>query len=214
VPGRFFSFGLNHSGGVALRWWRDQFGAAEISEAAARGIEAYAVMDERLPTGPSPVLVLPHFTGRGTPSCDLAARGAVLGLTLANSRHEVFKGLLEGLCFELRANLEAWQAAGVRVDELVAVGGGAKSAAWVQLKADVLGRPVRTLRCPEAAALGAALLAGTAVGVYASLEEAVARAVAPDRQFEPAAHRAAHYQDRWSVYQQVAAALRSMNPLL
>jgi len=214
VPGRFFTFGLNHSGGVALRWWRDQFGAAEISEAAARGIEAYAVMDERLPTGPSPVLVLPHFTGRGTPSCDLAARGAVLGLTLATSRHDVFKGVLEGLCFELRANLEAWQAAGVRVDELVAVGGGAKSAAWVQLKADVLGRPVRTLRCPEAAALGAALLAGTAVGVYASLEEAVARAVVPDRQFEPMPDRAAHYRERWSVYQQAAAALQSLNPLL
>jgi len=167
-----------------------------------------------LPTGPSPVLVLPHFTGRGTPSCDLAARGAVLGLTLATSRHEVFKGLLEGLCFELRANLEAWQAAGVRVDELVAVGGGAKSAAWVQLKADVLDRPVRTLRCSEAAALGVALLAGTAVGVYASLEEAVARAVAPDRQFEPTPDRAAHYRERWGVYQQVAAALQSLNPLL
>jgi sugar (pentulose or hexulose) kinase len=58
------------------------------------------------------------------------------------------------------------------------------------------------------------LLAGTAVGVYASLEEAVACAVAPDRQFEPALYRAAHYQDRWTVYQQVAAALRPLNPLL
>ena len=77
-----------------------------------------------------------------------------------------------------------------------------------------LGRPVRTLRCPEAAALGAALLAGTAVGVYASLEEAVASAVAPDRQFEPVADRTAHYRERWSMYQQVAAALRPLNPLL
>ncbi len=199
---------------MALRWWRDQFGAAEVAEAAARGIEAYAVMDERLPPGPSPVLVLPHFTGRGTPVCDLAARGAVLGLTLATSRHEVFKGLLEGLCFELRANLEAWQAAGVRVDELVAVGGGAKSAPWVQLKSDVLGRPVRTLRCAEAAALGAALLAGTAVGMYASLEEAVARTVAPERQFEPAPARVAHYQERWVLYQRVTGALQPFNPLL
>lgn len=214
VPGRFFTFGLNHSGGVALRWWRDQFGAAEVSEAAARGLEVYAVMDAHLPAAPSPVLVLPHLNGRGTPSCDLTARGAVLGLTLATSRQEVFKGLLEGLCFELRANLEAWQTAGVRVDELVAVGGGAKSAPWVQLKADVLGRPVQTQRCPDAAALGAALLAGTAVGVYATLEEAVASVVVPDRQFEPAPDRKTYYRERWNVYQQVATALRPINPLL
>jgi len=214
VPGRFFTFGLNHSGGVSLRWWRDQFAASEVAEAAASGRDTYAVMDAHMPGTPSPVLVLPHFNGRGTPVCDLAARAAVLGLTLATSRHEVFKGLLEGLCFELRANLEAWQVAGVRVEELVAVGGGAKSAAWVQLKADVLGRPVRTLCCSEAAALGAALLAGTAVGVYASLDEAISRAVVLDRQFDPVEDRVAYYKERWAVYRRATAALEPLNPLL
>ncbi len=210
--GMFFTFGLNHSGGIALRWWRDQFGAAELAEAQARGLDPYTVIDEHLPVEPAPVLVLPHFTGRGTPTCDLTARGVIAGLTLGTTRHEVAKALLEGLCFELRANLEAWQSAGLHVTELVAVGGGAKSARWLQLKADVLDRPIRTLRCHEAACLGAALLAGTAIGVYRALDEAVAATVVPDREYVPSPNRAAHYRERAALYEQLAAALRPLNP--
>ncbi|MBK9139085.1 MAG: hypothetical protein IPM17_10040 [Verrucomicrobia bacterium] len=207
----FFTFGLNHSGGISLRWWRDQFAAAEVAEARARGLDPYQVIDERLPEAPSPVLVLPHFTGRGTPTCDLTARGVIAGLTLSTTRHDVAKAVLEGLCFELRANLETWEAAGLHVTELVAVGGGAKSARWLQLKADVLNRPIRTLRCAEAACLGAALLAGTAIGIYASLDEAVAATVVADREFLPVPDRVAHYRERAVLYEQLAAALRPLS---
>jgi xylulokinase len=208
--GMYFTFGLNHTAGILLRWWRDQFASAEVATAAARGVDPYQLIDEFLPDVPSPVFLVPHFNGSGTPACDLEARGAVVGLTLATTRHEVAKALLEGLCFELRGNLDALQAAGLSVRQLTAVGGGAKSSRWLQLKADVLGHPIRTLRCPEAACLGAALLAGTAVGLYASLTEAVARTVASAREFAPRADHACYYTERWHAYRKVVAALRPL----
>jgi sugar (pentulose or hexulose) kinase len=212
-PGMYFTFGLNHTAGILLRWWRDTFAAPEVADAVARGADPYQLIDERLPAGPSPVLLVPHYNGSGTPACDLAAKGAVVGLTLATTRHDVAKALLEGLCFELRANLDAMLTAGLVVNELRAVGGGAKSARWLQLKADILGRPIRTLRCPEAACLGAALLAGTATGLYTSLNDAVARTVASHREFIPVPDRASRYTERWADYQRVVAALRPLHPL-
>jgi sugar (pentulose or hexulose) kinase len=206
--GMHFTFGLNHTAGILLRWWRDQFASPEVAEAAARGVDPYQLVDERLPYGPSPVLLVPHFNGSGTPGCDLAARGAVVGLTLVTTRHDVAKALIEGLCFELRGNLDAMRDAGIDISELAAVGGGAKSPRWLQLKADILGQPIRTLRCPEAACLGAALLAGTAVGTYPSLDVAVAETVGADREFVPQADHARHYSERWQDYQRAVAALR------
>lgn len=213
-PGMFFTFALNHVGGILLKWWRDQLASAEVADAARAGSDPYTLMDERLPAGPSPVMVIPHFNGSGTPACDLEAKGAIVGLTLATTRHDIAQAILEGLCFELRINLDTMREAGIRVDEIVAVGGGARSVRWLQMKADILGRPIRTVRCREAACLGAALLAGTAVGAWGSLDEAVARTVAVDRAFVPQPERVAQYAERFAVYRQIYPALRQLNSKL
>ncbi|MHB1310057.1 MAG: FGGY-family carbohydrate kinase, partial [Limisphaerales bacterium] len=213
-PGMFFTFALNHVGGILLKWWRDQIASAEVADAARAGSDPYTLMDERLPAGPSPVMVIPHFNGSGTPACDLEAKGAIVGLTLATTRHDIAKAILEGLCFELRINLDTMREAGIRVDEIVAVGGGARSVRWLQMKADILGRPIRTVRGREAACLGAALLAGTAVGAWGSLDEAVARTVAVDREFLPQPERVAQYAERFAVYRQIYPALRQLNSKL
>lgn len=211
VPGLYFTFGLNHVGGLLLRWWRDQMAAAEVADAAARGMDPYQLIDARLPEEPSPVMVVPHFNGSGTPTCDLQARGAILGLTLATTRHQVARALLESLCFEMLWNLETLEAGGVRVNELVAVGGGAKSPVWLQLKADVFGRPVRALRCSEAACWGAALLAGMGAGLFASLDEVATRSVRVEREYAPRSRLTELYQGRFAAYRRAVAALREIN---
>jgi xylulokinase len=212
--GLCFTFALNHTAGILLRWWRDHFAAVEVADATARGLDPYQVIDERMPEEPSPVTVVPHWNGSGTPTCDLEAKGAIVGLTLATTRHDIAKAILEGLCFELRTNLDTLQAAGVPVAELVAVGGGARSPRWLQLKADILGRPVRTLISPDAACLGAALLAGTATGAYPSLDDAVRRTVAFGREFAPQPAAVARYAERYATYRHLYPALRSLNPSL
>jgi xylulokinase len=126
----------------------------------------------------------------------------------------VAKAILEGLGFELRNNLETMLSCGMRIEELVAVGGGAKSSVWLQLKADILNRPLRTLRCREAACLGAALLAGTGTGVYRHLEEAVAQTVHHDREFVPLPDHVTLYSKRYATYQQLYPSLRTLHSKL
>jgi xylulokinase len=209
--GMSFTFALNHVGGILLKWWRDNFATEEVAEAARQGINAYQLMDARMPEGPSPVMFLPHLNGSGTPVCDLQSKGAVVGLTLATTRHDIAKAMLEGLTFELNFNLERMLACGIRIEELVAAGGGAKSSPWLQLKADILNRPLRTLGCGEAACLGAALLAGTAVGVYRDLSEAVAGTVHYDREFLPRADRATAYAERYGIYRGLYPSLQHLH---
>lgn len=212
--GMFFTFALNHVGGILLKWYRDNFASAEVAEAMRRSCDPYHLIDAKMPVGPSPLMVVPHLNGTGTPWCDVQAKGAILGLTMASTRHDMAKAILEGLTFELLINLQTMQRCGIRVDELVAVGGGAKSALWLQIKADILGRPIRTLRCRESACLGAALLAGTATGVYSSLDEAVQQTVVRDREFVPEPAMAARYRERFATYEQLYPALRPVNSKL
>ncbi len=210
--GMFFTFSLNHVGGLLLRWWRDQFAGVEVADARAAGLDPYALMDQRMPSQPSPVMVVPHLNGTGTPWCDLEAKGAIVGLTHATTRHDVAKALLEGLAFELRINLKNLQSCGVEMVRLVAAGGGAKSTTWLQLKADILNRPISTLRCREAACLGAALLAGAGAGVYASLDEAVAQTVVADREYVPQRESALRYDQRFAEYSRLYPALKQLQP--
>lgn len=212
--GMYFTFALNHVGGILLKWYRDNFGLPEVGEARGRGCDPYQLIDAKLPPGPSRLMVVPHLNGSGTPWCDLQAKGAIVGLTMASTRHDVAKAILEGLTFELLINLQKMQQCGIRVDELGAAGGGAKSALWLQLKADILGRPIHTLRCRESACLGAALLAGTATGVYRSLDDAVQQTVACEREFAPNAEMAARYRERFATYEKLYPALRPINPEL
>ncbi|MBN2508396.1 MAG: hypothetical protein JXQ71_17090 [Verrucomicrobia bacterium] len=209
--GLYFTFALNHVGGILLKWYRENFGLPETAEARAQGADPYARIEAAMPAGPSPVMVLPHFNGSGTPRCDLQARGAIVGLTLASTRHDLAKAILEGLTFELRINLHTMQSCGLHLDQLAAAGGGAKSSLWLQLKADILNRPIRTLRCRESACLGAALLAGTAAGVYRSLDEAVQQTVVIDRDYVPDPAMAARYRERFATYETLYPALHPIH---
>jgi len=200
VPGLYVAMTLNHSGGLLLRWFRDTFCQAEIEEARRTSRDAYDLILAGSPQCPTGLLVLPHFAGSGTPTLDTSSRGAILGLTFATDRAALAKGILEGLTFELRINLDLLRDSGIAIDELRAVGGGAKSPLWVQLKSDICRVPVRILRVTEAACLGAALLAGVACGVYHNLDAAVGSAVVLDRQITPDPQSSALYDAQFNIY--------------
>jgi xylulokinase len=206
IPDRFLAMTLNHSGGLVLRWFRDGFCEAE-QQAARRSGDVYDLMLAGAPAGPTGVLVLPHFAGAGTPSFDTASRGAIVGLTFATTRAEIALAILEGLTYELRLNLDVLRRGGVRIDVLRAIGGGARSRRWLQLKADVTGIPVVTPRVTEAAALGAALLAGAGAGIFATAAEAAERCLVLSDSYEPDAQRHAAYQQRFELYRELYPAI-------
>lgn len=212
--GMYFTFSLNHIGGLLFKWYRDNLGYKEVQEAKELGMEAYALMESKAPRGPAPVLILPHFNGSGTPWCDFESKGAILGLTMSTTRHDIVKGILDSLTYELKINIEEMSRAGIGIKELRAVGGAAKSPFWMQIKADITGRSVSTLKVREAACLGAAILAGTAVGAYKSLDEAVDATVKLKDTYDPDPKAVGLYEEKYGIYKEIYSTLKNINKKL
>jgi glycerol kinase len=164
--------------GAAIQWLRDQLGliqCAEESETLARSIAD---------TGG--VYLVPAFTGLGAPYWDPRARGALVGLTRGSGRAHVVRAALEAIAYQTRDVMECFAAdAGVRAAALQVDGGAAANDFLMQFQADVLGVPVRRPRELETTALGAAYLAGLAVGFWRGTDE-IAANWQEERCFEPA----------------------------
>jgi xylulokinase len=207
VPGLHLAMTLNHSGGLALRWFRDGFCEPQLAQSAATGEDAYDLILTGAAADPTGLLVLPHLSGAGTPTFDTASKGAILGLTFSTTRSDIAKAILEGLTYELRLNLELLRAGGVRIDVLRAIGGGAKSKLWLQLKADITGIPVVTPRVTEAAAFGAALLAGRGVGLFESTADVASRFLELTQTYAPDPARHEAYSRLFELYRQVYPAV-------
>jgi len=209
--GMYFTFSLNHVGGILLEWYKNNIGYFEEKEAQKLGRDIYELIISKTKEGPSNLLILPHFNGSGTPWCDPSSKGAILGLTLSNTRHDISKAILDSLVYELRINMERMKKAGIKIEEVRAVGGGAKSPIWLQTKADILGCKIITLKTCEAACLGAAIIAGTAIGVYSSLEEGIKIAVTPKDEYTPNPEMQELYEERYNIYKDLYATLKDIN---
>jgi glycerol kinase len=163
--------------GAAIQWLRD--GLQIIATSSESEQLAASVPD----TGG--VYFVPAFVGLGAPHWDMYARGAILGLTRGTSRAHLVRAALEAIAYQTREVLEAATAdAGLRLAELRVDGGATANDLLMQIQADVLGTPVVRPVVKETTALGAAYLAGLAVGYWKSREE-IARNWAVDRRFLP-----------------------------
>ncbi len=211
VPGLYLAMTLNHSGGLLLRWFRDTLCELEVQQAHETNVDAYDLILHNVPPGPTSLLILPHFAGSGTPTFDTQSKGTILGLTFGTTKKQIAKAILEGLTFELRANLDLLKAGGVEIDELRAIGGGARSDLWTQLKTDITGIPVAVPRVTEAACWGAALLAGVGAGCFDDLHAAANASVTFEKYITPNAILQQAYTTRFQLYQQMYPALAELN---
>jgi len=210
VPGKHLILAYNANAGLVLRWFRDNLAGEERLEAEKRKVSAYRLLDEaaaNVPRGASKLLFLPYFTGATTPNWNPNARGVFFGLALHHGRPEIFRAMLEGLAYELRYNLERLMDNGVRATELRSVGGGARSPLWLQIKSDVTGMRVVVPDVPEASSLGAALLAGTGVGIYNSVEDASMKVYKAGSPYEPNISARDEYQSYYAIYKGLYASL-------
>jgi xylulokinase len=143
------------------------------------------------------------------PEWNGAARGVFYGLSLAHTRAHLLRALLEGSAFALRDILEAMRGAGLGVQRITIVGGGAKGPLWRQIKADVTGLPVRVPTNVETTAAGAAILATVGSGERPGIGQAVQSFVT----FEPDEHQPDPecrdaYEDAYQLYRDVYFALK------
>ncbi|MGI6153024.1 MAG: FGGY-family carbohydrate kinase [Christensenellaceae bacterium] len=197
--------GPNYSGASVLKWFRDRFGRLENSAYKAEGKDFYTEYEKRLPKAPTRLLVMSHFSGTAD---DPAAKGAILNLQLDTKNEEIYRAFMEGASYTIRGRIEEIRAAGLPADTVKTIGGGAKSAAFMQIRADVFGVPVTTPRLPEAGVFGCALLAGRAAGMYGDLKEVAGALVQTGRVFEPNMKNYSYYNEQYQKYLQAKEALR------
>ena len=117
---------------------------------------------------------------------------------------------MESVGYIIRRNIEALENAGLRVSELRSSGGGSKSPLWNQIKADIIGRPLVTIKCSEAACLGAAILAGTAVGMFDSVEKACQSMAEEKARFVPDANNRDAYDTGYEDYKRLFSDLNGL----
>ena len=176
--GQWCMTGCTLSAGGALKW---------VKETMFPEVSYEQLMSEagKVAAGSEGLCFLPHLTGERSPFADPKARGAFVGLTLRHGRGHLVRSVMEGVTFTLAQILEIQESMGVKVDVVRLGGGGAKSAVWKQMQADVFGKPAVLTNTEEGPAYGAALVGGVVAGAWGSVEEACRVCVREVERIEP-----------------------------
>lgn len=196
VPHTYYVMGAVLSAGLSLRWLRNLLGMANDPN-------AYTILSREaadVPAGAGGLVFLPHLTGERTPYMDAYARGAFLGLTAAHERGHLARAVMEGVAFTLRQALEISQSLGGTAERILGAGGAMDSDVWRGIVTDVIGLPIQKPLMTEQAGVGAALVAGVGMGVYASFGEARDRVVRYSEPSLPNAERMAYYNERYAHF--------------
>jgi xylulokinase len=162
-------------------------------------------------TSPSEVLVLPYFSGSGTPHLDFRSKGAIAGLTLDTNLYQIYQAMIEATCLEEKLNLANMESSGITVKELRCIGGGARSNIWLQIKANITGCAVLSMEINEAGCLGAAILAGLGSGIFRCASEAVESFVKVRRIYSPNPVMQEKYREKYQKYLAFYPSIRQMN---
>ena len=211
VPGKWHVMGVMLSAGGSLRWFRDALGAEEKAQAKRRKVDPYEVLLEpaaQVPAGCEGLIFLPYLTGERTPYPDPSARGVFFGLTLRHTKAHLVRAVLEGVAYGLRDSLELLRGMNLPVEQVRASGGGARSALWRQIQADVNNCELVTINVDEGPAFGVALLAGVGAGIYPSVAEACDRTIALATRTAPQPDAVAVYGDYYPIYRELYQSLR------
>ena len=211
VPHAWYLMGVTQGAGLSLRWVRDNIGLPEQALERWTGLDAYELLTkeaECVSPGSDGLLFLPYLQGERTPHLDAYARGGWIGLTASHNRCHLVRAVLEGVAFSLKDCFAIIQEQGLELEQLRATGGGAKSLLWRQILADVLGVQLVTTTAKEGPAFGAALLAGVASGVYASVPQACEMTVRVVDRTEPRPELEHVYASAYEKYRALYPALK------
>jgi xylulokinase len=201
APGRWHVMGVTNGAGLSLRYFRDTF-------APGTTYEELTALASNTPAGSDGLLWVPYLFGERTPHLDPNARAAFIGITASHTRAHFVRSVLEGVAFSLRDTLTLFGELGVPVKAIRLGGGGARGPLWRQIQADVYGHPVELLEAEEGGAFGAALLAGTGINAWPSVEAACAATVRVAETIKP--QDAATMTEAYKHYRRIYPALRAI----
>jgi len=175
VPNSWVNEASIFSSGSALRWFRDEFCGDIKLDAKEKNISAYKIMDDlakQSPVGSNNLIFIPYLIGAGAPIWNPIAKGIIFGLALGTQKKDVIRSIFEGVCFEVRKNIEIFKELGNNIEEIRLTGGGSRSDVWNQILADVLNIKCSRTSNEESTAVGACILASYGIGDFRDIVEA------------------------------------------
>ena len=206
VPGMWYSVSATNAAALCQRWMRDTFFA---DATPPPGASLYALMDAEAassPVGANGIFFHPYLQGERCPYWDPGLRASFTGVSIASTRGDFCRALLEGVAFSLRDCYGTLQEMDLPVTRIFLIGGGARSRLWSEIVCNVFNRPV-AVPAPGDASFGACLLAGTGIGLFADVKDAVRKCLRVDRTLAPDPSVAARYDRLYAVYRQIHDAL-------
>ncbi len=200
IPDRWHNTGVTLAAGLSLKWFRDNLGSDLSFDEF--GNEAATVLP-----GSEGAIWLPYLMGERTPHLDANARAAFVGLSASHTRAHLTRAVMEGVTFSLRDSFEIFKETGAEISAIRLGGGGAKSALWRQIQADVFGQAVEVLEGDEGAAFGAAILAGVGAGAWQTVDEACEKTIRVTKRVEPDKASAERMDRNYEAYKLLYSAL-------
>jgi len=211
VPGEYCMFGCVLSAGGSFQWLRNVLGDAEVAQARRKKVDPYELLTARAklaPPGCEGVFWLPYLTGERTPHADPLARACWIGLHSRTTRNELIRAVMEGATFGMNDIVSLMKELGQPVRQIRLSGGGARSAFWRQLQADIYGKTCVTINAAEGPAYGAALLAAVGAGRFKSVREACNVGIKVVRTIRPNARAKKLYAQYYARYRRLYPALK------
>lgn len=201
--GRWITMGAIMNAGLSLKWFNSLFETADynlINEQVAK-----------VKPGSGGVVFLPYLNGERTPHVNPNLSGMFMGVNLNTGRPEMTRAVMEGVAFALYQCIEVCGNLGLRADNMVASGGGARSGPWLQIQADIFNIPLKVADTEEQAGLGSAIAAGVGAGIYRDIEEGC-RAVVKYKDLIVVPNEANHraYEEYYQLYKDTYEASRDV----
>ncbi len=203
IPDRWHLTAVTQAAGLSLKWFRDNFGNMESYE----DLDAMAT---DVKTDSDDLLWTPYLMGERAPHLDSNVRASLVGLTTSHTKAHVVRAIMEGVAFSLKDCLEIFKELEIEVGDILLGGGGASSALWRQIQADVYGRPVKTIDVEEGAAFGVALLAGVGIKHWESIDEACTQTIRLKPATKPNLASVDLYSSRYQSYRKIYPALSEL----
>lgn len=212
-PEQFVTFSFLWAGGGSLRWYKDTLGYYAQFEEEREELNGKNLYESLIgkEIKPSKEIFLPYLAGTGPPFWNSLARGVFLGLNLASNEQNFVDSILEGVSYDLRYNLEQLQKAGIKIEKICVVGGGSRSSKWLQIKSDIVKKPLLRLERQEGGSLGAALLAGYGIGLFNDLADTAKKVNKIDKMFFPSGKYENIYDSKYKIFKESYIKLRDIN---
>ena len=201
VPGKYLLQGGTVGGGASYKWLRENF-FPDFS---------FSEMDEfanKVPAGSDGVIFLPYMAGERSPVWDSNAKGVFYGFDFSKTKSHFIRSVMEGVAYSLLHNLKTAEETGGIIRTLYSNGGSANSDLWMQIKSDVTNKPIAVPLSDISTTLGAAILAGVAVGIYSGFSDAVKNTVIIKKTFYPKIENHEIYMKRYGIYREIYENLR------